>query len=296
MPNRRVTSATSALTRVVGGSTRILRFVRFSHTIFAMPFALGSMIVAAQGLPSARIFLLIVLAMVFARTAAMLFNRIADWEFDQRNPWTAARHELLSREAAWVVLIVSTAGFVAVTWFINRLCFRLSPWPSVLSFSIVDQAIHVAQSSLPRAGAFRFARGCLAGRERRLRVTTSRSRRGRALMGGRVRRHLRHAGRSIRPRRRPALARRVSRASQQPAMGAAFSLGDVCLSPLLRLCRRLGPLVLLSLAPVAAALIYEHKTVATLDLAAINRAFFNSNAFVGAVFLAGICLDWLARR
>ena len=78
---------------------RALPFVRFSHTIFALPFALGSMLVAARGLPALRTRLLILLCMVFARTAAMVFNRLADWEIDQRNPRTAERHTLISRPA-----------------------------------------------------------------------------------------------------------------------------------------------------------------------------------------------------
>src|SRR5947209_17888105 len=65
---------------------RVLKFIRFSHTIFALPFALGSMLVAAHGLPGWRVVTLILLAMVFARTSAMAFNRVADWELDQANP------------------------------------------------------------------------------------------------------------------------------------------------------------------------------------------------------------------
>ena len=78
---------------------RLLTFIRFSHTVFALPFALGSMLVAAGGLPDGRTIGLIVLAMVLARTAAMAFNRVADWDMDQRNPRTAGRHRLVSRPA-----------------------------------------------------------------------------------------------------------------------------------------------------------------------------------------------------
>src|SRR6516162_4740493 len=102
-----------------GPIQRALTFIRFSHTVFALPFALGSMLVAARGLPGWRIFGLILLAMVLARTAAMVFNRLADWEIDQRNPRTAMRHLLVSRPAAIGMLIVSAAAFVTVTWFIN---------------------------------------------------------------------------------------------------------------------------------------------------------------------------------
>lgn len=111
---------------------RTLAFVRFSHTIFAMPFALGAMLVAANGVPSLRLSVLVILAMVFARTAAMLFNRLADWEIDQRNPRTADRRRLVTRPAAMALLAACSGGFVAVTWRMNPLCFQLSPsrWAS----------------------------------------------------------------------------------------------------------------------------------------------------------------------
>ncbi|MEO6971527.1 MAG: UbiA family prenyltransferase, partial [Chthoniobacterales bacterium] len=76
------------------GLTRFLRLIRFSHTIFALPFALGALLVATHGRPSGRLLALVLLCMVCARTAAMLFNRIVDWSLDQRNPRTASRHEL----------------------------------------------------------------------------------------------------------------------------------------------------------------------------------------------------------
>ena len=70
-------------------------FIKFSHTVFALPFALASMAVAARdqhGWPGWRTFLLILAAMICARTCAMSFNRIADREFDRANPRTAGRH------------------------------------------------------------------------------------------------------------------------------------------------------------------------------------------------------------
>ena len=68
-----------------------LELVKFSHTIFALPFALAAMLVAAKGLPSAPVFVWIVVAMIGARTAAMGFNRIVDRQIDARNPRTANR-------------------------------------------------------------------------------------------------------------------------------------------------------------------------------------------------------------
>src|SRR5436190_13506758 len=88
-----------------GPVARFLRLIRFSHTIFALPFALAALVVAANGWPSLRTLLLVIICMVFARTAAMLFNRIVDWSLDQRNPRTASRHLLVSKFSAVILLI-----------------------------------------------------------------------------------------------------------------------------------------------------------------------------------------------
>jgi 4-hydroxybenzoate polyprenyltransferase len=107
--------------------------VRFSHTVFALPFALASMVVAAsanRGWPGWRTFLLILAAMVCARTAAMGFNRIVDRKFDELNPRTEGRHlptGKIKLAGAWGLVCLSAVGFLVVTWFINRVCFYLSP-------------------------------------------------------------------------------------------------------------------------------------------------------------------------
>jgi 4-hydroxybenzoate polyprenyltransferase len=108
-------------------------FVKFSHTVFALPFALASMAVAARdhrGWPGWRIFLLLLAAMVCARTCAMAFNRIADRQFDRLNPRTASRHlpaGRISLAGAWALCLGGAAGLVAVSYFINPPCFWLSP-------------------------------------------------------------------------------------------------------------------------------------------------------------------------
>jgi 4-hydroxybenzoate polyprenyltransferase len=108
-------------------------FVKFSHTVFALPFALASMAVAARetrGWPGWRTFSLILLAMVSARTCAMTFNRIVDRQFDQLNPRTANRHlpaGQISLASAWTLWTVSAAGLITASFFLNWLCFWLSP-------------------------------------------------------------------------------------------------------------------------------------------------------------------------
>src|SRR6476660_10430080 len=98
---------------------RFLRLIRFSHTIFALPFALAALVVAANGRPDLRILLLVLACMVTARTAAMLFNRLVDWEIDQRNPRTQSRHLLATRNIIFICLIFSSALFVFFAANIN---------------------------------------------------------------------------------------------------------------------------------------------------------------------------------
>lgn len=106
-----------------------LSLVRFSHTLFALPFALAAMFWAARGWPGWRVFLLVLLCMAFARNAAMAFNRLADAAYDARNPRTAARHipaGILTRRGVLAFFLANAALFVAATAFLNPLAFVLS--------------------------------------------------------------------------------------------------------------------------------------------------------------------------
>jgi 4-hydroxybenzoate polyprenyltransferase len=115
-----------------------LSFVRFSHTVFALPFALAAMVVAARdnrGWPGWKTFGLILAAMVCARTCAMAFNRIVDRKFDALNPRTAGRHlpaGTISLFSAAALCVLSAAGLIAASYFLNPLCFYLSPVALVL--------------------------------------------------------------------------------------------------------------------------------------------------------------------
>lgn len=108
-------------------------FVKFSHTVFALPFAISAMAVAARenrGWPGLRTFLLILAAMVSARTCAMAFNRIADRRFDALNPRTAQRHlpaGKISLTSAITLCVLSGAGLVLASYLLNPICFYLSP-------------------------------------------------------------------------------------------------------------------------------------------------------------------------
>ncbi len=108
-------------------------FVRFSHTIFALPFALAAMAVAARenrGWPGWRKFGLILACMVCARTCAMAFNRIVDRKFDALNPRTAERHLVTGQVTLPGAIILCAASgvlLIVASYFLNPICYYLSP-------------------------------------------------------------------------------------------------------------------------------------------------------------------------
>ncbi len=271
---------------------RLLRFIRFSHTIFALPFALGSMLVAAHGFPDWKTLALIVLAMVFARTAAMTFNRLADWRIDQRNPRTAERHTLISRGAAILLLVASSAAFVAVTWWINPLCFRLSPVALAIVFfysltkrftSLSHFFLGLALSVSP-VGAWLAVRGHFDFPPLVLALAVLLWVAGFDMI---------YATQDHEFDRAAGLRSLVVRLGVPRSLRWAQALHWIMLAMLAAFgwSAQLGAAFYSSLLFVAGALIYEHRSAARLDVVAINRAFFASNAFVGVVFVLGIFAD-----
>lgn len=110
-----------------------LSLIKFSHTIFALPFALIGFFLATTSQTSSIdwwLFLKVILCMVFARSAAMAFNRYADSDIDGQNPRTAVREipaGVISLENARYFVIVNCILFIVTTYFINPLCLFLSP-------------------------------------------------------------------------------------------------------------------------------------------------------------------------
>jgi len=110
-----------------------LSLIKFSHTIFALPFALLGFFLASRLLDlsfSWRLFALVLLCMVFARSAAMAFNRFLDRDIDAQNPRTAKREipaGVISPRSALLFVIANSLLFIGITWLINPLCFVLSP-------------------------------------------------------------------------------------------------------------------------------------------------------------------------
>ncbi|HET9870894.1 MAG TPA: UbiA-like polyprenyltransferase [bacterium] len=101
-----------------------------SHSIFALPFALASLLVATHGHPSMRLTLLVLLAMFFARTAGMANNRVMDADLDAQNPRTQGREipaGKITKLQALILTWVAAAAFVATCYCIGGLAFKLSP-------------------------------------------------------------------------------------------------------------------------------------------------------------------------
>jgi 4-hydroxybenzoate polyprenyltransferase len=118
-------------TGVVGRTLAYGRMIRFSHSVFALPFALASAALASrQGSASPRQLAWIVVAMVAARSAAMGFNRAVDHALDSRNPRTAGRElprGVLTPAEVWLFVVLSAALFVLAAGMLNPLCLALSP-------------------------------------------------------------------------------------------------------------------------------------------------------------------------
>lgn len=107
-----------------------LRMIKFSHSIFALPFAFTGAVVAAQGIPEYSIIGWIVVAMVGARSGAMGLNRLIDCEIDKHNPRTAGRElpkGVLLKSEVIVFTIISFGFFIFAAYKLNPLCLKLSP-------------------------------------------------------------------------------------------------------------------------------------------------------------------------
>ncbi len=276
---------------------RILRFVRFSHTIFALPFALGAVLVAAGGVPSTATLGWVLLAMVFARTAAMSFNRLVDWEIDKRNPRTAGRHLILPKTWGWAVLAFCSVGFVAVSRAINPVCFWLSPVALALVFfySLTKRFTALCHFFLGLALAVAPVGGWLAVRghfEWPPLILAL------AVLLWVAGFDLIYATQDHEFDRSEGLHSTVVRIGVRRSLQLAQVLHWLMLAGLAGFgaAAGLGRIYFWALFLIAGALIYEHRSAARQDVDGINRAFFQSNAFVGLVFAAGVALDlWLGR-
>lgn len=278
------------------GLFNALEFIKFSHTIFALPFALISMIVAAHGLPSLRTVLLILLCMVAARTAAMAFNRWADWEFDKTNPRTARRSTLVTRATACALYLLSTAAFVASAIFINPLCGWLSPLAVllILGYSLTKRFTAYTHAFLGLAlaaapmGAWAAVTGDL--------LTPVPWSLAAAVWFWVFGFDLIYATQDVEHDRRSGLHSFPARYGVNATLAMAtllHILAWIALAVFGWLAAMSVP-YWISLAIVAGALVYEHRLSRTGKLDQINVAFFQMNALVGVALFTGTALDvWM---
>jgi 4-hydroxybenzoate polyprenyltransferase len=277
-----------------GSLARFLRLIRFSHTVFALPFALGALAVAAHGRPSPQILLLVLVCMVCARTAAMLFNRVVDWSLDQRNPRTATRHLLFKRSGAVLLIIIASAGFLVAAAAINRLTFLLAPLALAVVFlySVTKRftsATHFflgAALAIAPIGAWIAQTGQIDPAPLILAVGVVCWVAGFDLI---------YATQDYDFDRTEGLHSLVVKIGIPGSLRLAQWLHLVMFAALIAfgLTAGLGLIYYSAMPVVALALVYEHRSARRLDVAAINRAFFYSNAFVSAAFLIATWLDQL---
>jgi 4-hydroxybenzoate polyprenyltransferase len=281
--------------RVVGGPlVRFLRLIRFSHTIFALPFALGALVVAANGLPSLRVLLLVLACMIAARTAAMLFNRLIDWSLDQRNPRTAARHRLISKSAAFALLLFSSAAFLVAAAAINRMTFLFAPVALALIFfySLTKRFTAATHFFLGLALAIAPIGAWIAQAGH---VDLAPLILGAGVICWVAGFDLIYATQDHDFDQHEGIHSLVVKIGVGRSLRLAQWLHALMFAALIAFgfAAKLGLVYYWAMPLVIAALVYEHLSARQLDVAGINRAFFQSNAFVSAVFLAAVCVDRL---
>ncbi len=273
--------------------------IKFEHTIFAMPFALISVLLASRhmphGLPSGRTVFWIVVAMIGARSAAMSCNRLLDAEIDRDNPRTAARHipaGLLSKTQVALFLTVSILLFEFASYKLNPICFLLSPLAmlAVLGYSFTKRFTSLCHIVLGFAigiapiGAWLAVRGTLSPVPLLL---------GAAVM-------LWIGGFDIIYALQDYEVDLKSRLHSIPkALGKSNALMLSRCMHLIMLCLLFGigkvyglhMIYFLGIGVVSSLIIYEHLLVKPDDLRRVNVAFFTLNGWVSVSLFAFVLLD-----
>jgi 4-hydroxybenzoate polyprenyltransferase len=288
-----------------------LQIIRFSHTLFALPFALLSAVLAWHRKDAFDWTELagILLCMVFARSAAMAFNRLADRHIDAANPRTASRHlpaGLISARAVWLFTALCAAGFVAAT-FLFYLAQPPNPWPSYLAVPVLLFVIGYSYTKRFTALAHFWlgASLLLAPLAAWIAILGVADLAIPTVLGLAVLFWV--AGFDIIYACQDADFDRQARLHSIPArlgVGPALRVAMVCHVVMLGLLAALyglahpplGEVYLAGLAAVALLILYEHAIVRASDLTRVNQAFFHVNAIIGiGLFVVGL-IDVLRAR
>ena len=266
------------------------RMIKFSHSVFALPFAFASAVLAVEGaIPWLKLGW-VVLAMVGARSAAMGFNRLADQWIDAKNPRTASRElpsGALSRAEVWVFVIASAGALVLAAGLLNPVCLTLSPVALAIVFgysytkrftSLSHLVLGLALAAAP-VGAWLAVRGSLAAPPIVL---------GFAVLAWVAGFDTIYACQDVEFDRREGLHSLPARLGVRRALALARVL-HTCAAALLASLYWLAPLHSVYLAGVAAVgglLVYEHSLVRHDDLSRVDAAFFAVNGWISVGYFA----------
>lgn len=272
-----------------------LELVKFSHTIFALPFALASMFIAANGLPKWEIVAWILLAMAAARTAAMGFNRIVDRKIDALNPRTKNREipagKISVRQASTLVA-VSGAVFVFAAGMLNDLAFWLAiPTLLVLFFySFCKRFTSLAHLVLGFCLGLAPIGAWVAVREK---IEWPPVVLGAAVMLWVAGFDAIYATLDDEFDRQSGIHSLVQKFGIKGALALSkvFHIGFIALLVYFGFLAELGVLFFGAVALIGAFLVYEHAIVRADDLCRVNAAFFTVNGMISAFFLMAIALE-----
>ena len=275
--------------------------IKFSHTIFALPFALAAVVLAQRQYTIAVVDIFwVLLAMVAARSAAMGFNRIADARIDGLNPRTRSReipagHISITEVVVFVVL--SAAAFFWAAWMLGRLCFyRAVPLLLVLfaysyskRFTWLSHLFLGFAISLAPVGAWVAMTKSLDAEIWLLSA---------ALMTYIAGFDILYACQDVQFDRGAGLFSIPARFGVRRALKAAKLIHFVCLGAFVSLyfAFDLNGAYLITVTVIAILLIIEHRLVNPDDLSRINIAFFHVNSVISCTLLLGIVADELVRR
>ncbi len=277
-----------------------LEMIKWEHSIFALPFALTAVLLAARGLPALRTLAWILVAMVTARSCAMAFNRWADADLDAANPRTKSRAipaGLLSREFVLGFTVLTGLGFVVAAAELNRLTLYLSPavLAVLLGYSYMKRltrwshlVLGLALGLAPSA-AWIAVRGSLDARILALTGAVT------LWVGGF---DVLYACQDFEHDRSVGLYS-LPQAVGVPAAFWAARLMHLAMLGLLvwfGLLFHFGRAGWLGVGAVFLLLGYEHAIVSPRDLRRLNAAFFTMNGVIAMVFLGFVATDvWLRR-
>ncbi len=277
-----------------------LEMIKFEHSVFALPFALMGAVLAARGWPQPRQLFWIVVAMVGARSAAMSFNRLADWKLDAANPRTCSRAlpaGSVSRRFVVLFTLLSAVLLLVAAYQLNWLCFLLSPFLLAIllgysytkRFTVLSHLILGFCLGMAPAAAWIAVRGRLDPQILLLSAAVTLWTAGFDII---------YACQDVEFDRRAGLFSlpRLVGIGRALHISTLMHLLMLALLAVLATVERLGWISFAGLAVVAALLIYEHSLVKPDDLSRVNAAFFTVNGYISVLFFAFWATDVLLRR